>query len=93
MSEHSDHTTAALLAGARASAAMPHPVEYPTQAMEDRRLARLWKTAGVIAFIEGDIGPFGELLEACGLLPYEPAKPPKARPEHGPPIKHPVAGQ
>ena len=90
---HSDHTTAALLAGARASAAIPHVVEHPTEAMKKRRLARLWKTAGVIAFIESDRDPFWELMEACGLFPYESAKPVKSRAERAPVNKGKVPGQ
>ena len=40
-----------------------------------------------------DVGDGWELLEACGLVPYESAKPPKIRAEHSAPIKHPVRGQ
>ena len=34
-----------------------------------------------------------ELLEACGLVPYQSAKPPKAHGEHSPAIKYPRVGQ
>jgi hypothetical protein len=34
-----------------------------------------------------------QLLEACGLLPYKPGTPVKARAEQGAVIKYPVRGQ
>ena len=92
MTEHKARTTAALLKGADASAAMPHVTEHPTEAMKAHRLALLWKTAGAIAYIEHDRGAFGELLEAVGLLPYEAADSGK-HPERAPLIKYPVRGQ
>ncbi len=92
MTTHEDHTTAAILAGADASTAMPYSSQHPTEAMRERRTARLWKVAGAIAHVEQDPGPFRELLEACGLLRYEAVKP-NLKAEHSPVIKYPVAGQ
>jgi hypothetical protein len=92
MTVHSDHTTAAILASADASTVMPYPGRHPTEAMREHRLARLWKVAGAIACLEDDPGAFGELLEACGLLPYEAAKP-KLKAEHSPVITYPRPGQ
>ena len=40
-----------------------------------------------------DVADGWELLEECGLVPYESAKPPKVRAEHSPAIKYPRVGQ
>ena len=40
-----------------------------------------------------ELSTTGELLEACGLVPYQSAKPPKIRAEHSPAIKYPRVGQ